>query len=51
MTHSPQSRPSKSTLRAALSELANLLGNRSVTSDAMRAEYSNITMVWSSRNR
>lgn len=46
MTLLPQSRPSKATLDAALSELAALLGNRLVTSEAVRAQHGNIT-TWS----
>ena len=40
------SRPSKATIDAALAELAALFGNRLVTSEAVRAQHSNIT-TWS----
>jgi D-lactate dehydrogenase (cytochrome) len=40
---SPQSRPRKATLDAAFSELAALLGNRLVTSEAVRSQHGNIT--------
>jgi D-lactate dehydrogenase (cytochrome) len=46
MTPSPESRPSKSALDAALTELAALMGNRLVTSAAVRAQHGNIT-TWS----
>lgn len=46
MTPSLQSRPSKATLDAALSELAALLGNRLVSSEAVRVQHGNIT-TWS----
>lgn len=46
MTPSPQSRPSKAIVDAALSELAALMGNRLVTSEAVRAQHGNIT-TWS----
>ena len=46
MTPSQQSRPSKTDLDGALSELAALMGNRLVTSDAVRAQHGNIT-TWS----
>ena len=42
----PQSRPSKVVLDAAVSELAALMGNRLVTSEAVRAQHGNIT-TWS----
>ncbi len=43
---SSQSRPSKSSLDSALSDLAALMGNRLVTSEAVRAQHGNIT-TWS----
>lgn len=46
MISSPQSRPPKATLDAALSELAALFGNRLVTSEAVRSQHGNIT-TWS----
>jgi D-lactate dehydrogenase (cytochrome) len=46
MTPPPQSRPSKAVIAAALSELAALMGNRLVTSEAVRAQHGNIT-TWS----
>lgn len=41
-----QSRPSKTALDAALSEMAALMGNRLVTSEAVRSQHGNIT-TWS----
>ncbi len=46
MTMSSKIRPPKSALDAALSELAALLGNHLVTSEAVRAQHGNIT-TWS----
>ena len=47
MPHSlSSSRPAKATVDAALAELAALFGNRLVTSEAVRAQHSNIT-TWS----
>ena len=46
MTLSPHGRPAKAALDAALAELAALMGNRLVTSHAVRAQHSNIT-TWS----
>ena len=46
MTLPPQNRPSKVALHAALAELAALMGNRVVTSEAVRAQHGNIT-TWS----
>ena len=40
------SRPSKASIDAALADLAALLGNRLVTSEAVRAQHTNIT-TWS----
>ena len=39
-------RPSKDSIDAALADLAALLGNRLVTSEAVRAQHTNIT-TWS----
>ena len=46
MTVPPGIRPSKAAIEAALAELAALLGNRLTTSEAVRAQHTNIT-TWS----
>lgn len=46
MPHPLGKRPAKATVDAALSELAALLGNKLVTSEAVRTQHANIT-TWS----
>jgi D-lactate dehydrogenase (cytochrome) len=46
MTSAVRSRPSRSSIDSALSELAAALGNRLVTSQAVRAQHINVT-TWS----